>query len=132
MSNIFELIENNDSKGIKRLIESSIDLSQTDDRGQTPLHLAANYEDFDVIELLIVEGADLNITDDDGNTPMSLVSSFDSSILKLFLEYGADPNVKNHQGRTILDEAYESNVTDVIELLKRYGATGTIEPNDYI
>ncbi len=60
-----------------------------------------------------------------------MVSSSDIQIIKLFLEYGVDPNIQNNVGRTIFDEAYEENVTDAIELLKCYGARSTIKLNDY-
>ena len=42
----------------------------------------------------------------------------DVRLVKLFLEYGADPNLKDNQGRTALDIAKKKNQQGVIDLLQ--------------
>jgi len=124
-------IENNNIKGIRDLLIKGFDRNKKDDLGQTPLHRAVNYESVEIIELLIMEGADVNAINNDGESPMFMVSSYDIRIIKLLLEYGADPNIKNDVGRTILDEVYEGNVTDIIELLQSHGAKSIIKKRDF-
>jgi len=42
----------------------------------------------------------------------------DVRLVKLFLEYGADPNLKDQQGKTALDMAKKKNHQEVIDLLQ--------------
>jgi ankyrin repeat protein len=44
-------------------------------------------------------------------------------IIKLLIQNGADINIKNRFGRTALDLAFYKNFKDLVELLKKYGAT---------
>ena len=97
----------------------------------TPLHLAVNYEKLEIIELLLIEGADVNMINTKGEPPIFMISSDNINLFKLLLVHGADPNIKNNDGRTILDKAYEENLTDIIILLKSYGAQGIIKPSDF-
>jgi len=40
----------------------------------------------------------------------------------LFLAHGADPNAKNYEGDTPLDEALARGFTDIAEILRKHGA----------
>ena len=42
----------------------------------------------------------------------------DMRLVKLFLEYGVDPNLKDNQGRTALDMAIKKQQQEVIDLLQ--------------
>ena len=42
----------------------------------------------------------------------------DVRLVKLFLEYGADPDLKDKQGKTALDMAKKKNQQGVIDLLQ--------------
>ena len=95
------------------------------------MHLAVNYEKLDIIELLLIEGAGVNMVNADGEPPIFMISSQDKKPFKILLEYGADPNIKNNNGRTVLDKAYEENTVDVVVLLKSYAAKSTIKPRDF-
>ncbi len=131
MRTIHSEVENDNIQGVKELLLKISDVNQKDDFGLTPLHLSVNYEYLDITELLIVEGCDVNMPNFDGEPPMFMISSSNKRLFKLLLENGADPNIKNCDGRTILDKAYEENLTDIIELLKIYGAQGIIKSSDY-
>lgn len=93
-----------------------------DAQGRTPLHAAANYCNFDLVNRLLDEGADPNAQDNDGNTPLHL--AIDPQVIKDFNEqekenailanrlYGenrsitnkllkvTDQNIKNNDGKT--------------------------------
>ena len=131
MTTLYDHIENSDIEGVRRLIKNGVDLNKIDDFGLTPLHMAVSCENLDIIELLIIEGADVNKVDDNGNPPILLVGSQDEKIIKMLLEYGANPNIKNSDGRTILDVAYDENLIDLVQLLLGYGAKSIIKPSDY-
>jgi len=42
----------------------------------------------------------------------------DVRVVKLFLEYGADPDLKDKRGRTALDMAIKKQQQEVIDLLQ--------------
>jgi len=131
MSAIHAKTENNKMTDIKKLIHEGVDISERDCFGRTPLHIAANHGNIQLIEFLVNLGANLNAIDNGGNTPLLQIDCFDNTVVKILLEYGANPNIENADGRTVLDLAYESNATDSAELLLKYGATSTIKPSDY-
>ncbi len=51
-------------------------------------------------------------------------------VVKLFLERGADPNIKNKDGWTTLHEAAFSGHVNVVKLLLVYGADPTVKDKD--
>ena len=131
MRTIFSEVEEDNIMGIRKLIEDGSDINKKDCFGETPLHLAVNYEQLDIIELLLFEGADINMGNTKGEPPIFMISSDNISLFRLLLVHGADPNIKNNDGRTILDKAYEENLTDTIVLLKSYGTQSIIKPSDF-
>lgn len=131
MTTLCDHIENNNIDGVRRLIKKGIDLNKIDDFEFTPLHMAVNCGNLGIIELLIIEGADVNKIDKDGIPPLLCIGGGDEQILKMLLEYGANPNIKDKNGRTALDQAYEGNMVDFVQLLLSYGAKSTIKPSDF-
>jgi ankyrin repeat protein len=74
------------------------------DHGQTPLHVAARHEEStSLAPVLIAAGADVNARDDLGNNAISLAAgNHNLDGVKLFLNLGVDPCVKDRDGRTAL------------------------------
>lgn len=60
-----------------------------DNRGRTPLHLAAYRGNVNVISLLLEKGGDLWARDDNGNTLMHLCNHVD--VIKLLAKRGLSP-----------------------------------------
>ncbi len=73
-------------------------LGRLDQRGLTPLHLAAASGSPDVVRLLIAKGASLKARTDDGNTPLHEAAHTLSPSVAVLLAVGADPNAKNRAG----------------------------------
>jgi ankyrin repeat protein len=69
------------------LLESSANVNIPDDKGQTPLHLAACLGIHDVISSLLDRGAELDAQDNNHSTPLHLASSRKDvgSISKMFI-----------------------------------------------
>ena len=104
--------------------------------GETPLHEAAHQGRFDVVKLLVEHGADVEAVDISGYTPF-WVAAFpqsytvvgDASLLEYLLAVGADPNVKDNSGMSILAyaglQARQGAVVfaEIARELRRLGAT---------
>ena len=67
---------------------------------------------------LIESGADLNAADQYGNTPlMHAVMGCNKEMAALLLERGARTDIKNNDGKTAYDMAYENGFTDMLDIL---------------
>jgi len=96
----------------------------------------ANNESEDCIELLkllIKSGAKVNLQDADGNTALHQVlgyyfhleTNYERERLKctrFLLDIGANPNIKNKEGKTPLSLAQSRYRDEIIALLKQHGA----------
>ena len=93
-----------------------------------PLHYAANFEKFEVVQKLIEYGADIDAVDEDGWTPLGWASrgrTFeDGSVIRLLLERGADVNSRaDDDGFTPLHRASAYGAPlEVLRLLLDHGA----------
>ncbi|KAF8495911.1 hypothetical protein F5888DRAFT_1840219, partial [Russula emetica] len=93
----------------------------------TPLHLAAYFEIFEVVQKLIEYDADIHARDKDGWTPLCWASRGfhfkDGSVLRFLLEHGADVNARvNKDGFTPLHRASSYGALEVMRLLLEHGA----------
>jgi ankyrin repeat protein len=89
----------------------------------TPLHVAAYLGDADLIRLLMKYHADPNATDQRGLTPL-LWTAFGGkhAAAAALLQNGANVNARGPDGRTTLDLAKLSLDTELLDLLRQYGA----------
>jgi hypothetical protein len=96
-------------------------------RKTIPLHSAANFENFEVVQKLIEYNADIDARDSGGWTPLSWASIGDhfkdGSVLRLLLERGADVNSRvDDDGFTPLQRASANGAVEVVRLLLEHGA----------
>lgn len=76
----------------------------------TPLGIAAELNDLELLQLLISYGADLNQIMIDGNTALHLATKNGNvDICRELLREGADHTIINHFGKTPLEEAQGNN-----------------------
>lgn len=77
---------------------------------------------FEMIELLIKYGVDINVTYekyDGGNSPLHIAVEYtDRDLIQLFLEHGANLNIKNNDGKTPLELAIELADQEIVQLLQ--------------
>ena len=89
------------------LIERGADVNKS---GWAPLHYAATNGHLAVMQLLIDENAYLDAESPNGSTPLMMAAHYGTpSAVKLLLESGADPTLKNNLGLSAIDFAYHAN-----------------------
>ena len=95
-----------DLEKMRMLLVHGADPNAEDDLGQTPLHrVVGDLIDFDerrldVVRLLMERGADANAPDKDHETPLHIAAHFLLfEVTWTLLKHGANPNVKNRQGK---------------------------------
>ncbi|XP_059940191.1 ankyrin repeat domain-containing protein 27 isoform X1 [Mesoplodon densirostris] len=92
-----------------------------DDRGHTPLHVAALCGQASLIDLLVSKGAVVNATDYHGSTPLHLACQKGcQSVTLLLLHYKASAEVQDNNGNTPLHLACTYGHEDCVKALVYY------------
>lgn len=92
-----------------------------DDRGHTPLHVAALCGQASLIDLLVSRGAVVNATDYHGSTPLHLACQKGyQSVTLLLLHYKASADVQDNNGNTPLHLACAHGHEDCVKALVYY------------
>ncbi|XP_055309566.1 E3 ubiquitin-protein ligase Ufd4 isoform X3 [Sitodiplosis mosellana] len=104
---LIDCIRSKDSEALIEAIEmGGIDVNCMDDVGQTLLNWASAFGTFEMVEYLCEKGADVN----KGQRSSSLhyAACFGRpSIAKILLKHGANPDLRDEDGKTPLDKARE-------------------------
>jgi len=86
---------------------------------RTPLHLAAVYDDADVVRILLRDGAIVHAKDRFGHTPLHLAASCDSAdAVKILLKAGASVGAKTDLGHTALRFALGHECTSIVTIIE--------------
>ncbi|MDR1123424.1 MAG: hypothetical protein LBL61_02215, partial [Elusimicrobiota bacterium] len=97
------------------------DVNIKDNDGDTPInwYWGAVGDNIYTIAELLNRGADINSQDNKGGTIFHKNSSYaDAKEIELLIQLGADPSIKNNEGRTAYDIAEQYNNIEIRELLK--------------
>lgn len=103
----------------KILLENGADPNIKDEHEHTPIFNAVECDDSDytleMVRLLLENGADPNINYE-GVSPLYIAAENDSTYsMKLLLEFGADPTMKDGVGKTFLDYIILKEAREEIE-----------------
>ena len=113
-------------------LHAGADANARDDRGFTPLHLAAQNSSAAVIRALTaLTDADPNEPNDTGGTALHLAARLNPSaaVIEALIDVGADPNLRDEGGRAPLHlAAWKNPSAAVVEALIDAGADPN-EPN---
>lgn len=131
---IFKAVGENNLEIVKLLIDHQADLNIIDNQGNTLLMTVFNRKNGfnkEMFQLLTEHGLDINAQNNQGNTLLSLFidknyhyrnSKHKLETIEYLIANGADVNLKDLQGRSILLKAtYHSN-QEIVDLLKKHGA----------
>jgi ankyrin repeat protein len=101
----------------RQLIARDADVNKT---GWAPLHYAASGGNPLVLQLLLDHYAYIDAESPNGSTPLMMAAMYGSSdTVKVLLDAGADPTLKNSLGLTALDFAQKAQRADTVALIAR-------------
>ncbi len=98
---IFHAVLQDKTEAIKILTSMNAKLNIHDKEGWTPLHYAVARYSIEATNLLINSGADIHAKDSNGNNVLwraVFTSKGRGDIIKILLQAGADPLMKNNSG----------------------------------
>ena len=100
---------------VEKMITKGADVNKT---GWTPLHYAASTGQIKIISLLLQNHAYIDAASPNRSTPLMMASMYGTAeAVKLFLQEGADPLLRNQQGLTALQFAQRAGRPDSADLL---------------
>ena len=100
---------------VRKLVDRGADVNKT---GWTPLHYAATSGHLAIIEILLEQHAYIDAESPNKTTPLMMAAHYGTpQAVKLLLEAGADPSLRNDLGLTALDFATNGKRPDAIALL---------------
>ena len=104
-----------------RLIEREAEVNKP---GWAPLHYAATDAGGQapaMVRLLLEHHAYIDAESPNGTTPLMMAAHYGNpAVVKLLLEEGADPLLKNQQGLTAIDFARRANRAEVAEIIAAF------------
>jgi len=104
-----------------RLIEREAEVNKP---GWAPLHYAATDAGGQapaMVRLLLEHHAYIDAESPNGTTPLMMAAHYGSpTVVKILLEEGADPSIKNQQGLTAIDFARRANRAEVVEIIAAF------------
>jgi ankyrin repeat protein len=106
-------------KGYKDLVRKLIDRdADVNKPGWAPLHYAATGGHLEVMLILLDEHAYIDAESPNKSTPLMLAAMYGSpAAVRLLLEAGADPTLRNELGMTAVDFAQRASRPDSAELI---------------
>lgn len=136
-ANLIRAIKNNDEDECRRILETEqIDIHRKDSeipeldndyhyiRRSSPIVIASDVGNANVVEMLLAAGANINDTDENGLTPLMKASIYNHvNVIELLLSKGLDINKQNIFGATAILYASLHSNKDAMKLLMANGAS---------
>jgi uncharacterized protein len=103
---------------VKKLIRRDADVNKP---GWTPLHYAATGGHLAIMDLLLEHHAFIDAESPNGTTPLMMAAHYGSpAAVKLLLEAGADPTMRNQLGLSAIDFANRVGRQDAADMIAAY------------
>lgn len=118
----------NDIEATRLILDLLLDngASPTDDRGNSIVHYVSYVKDSTLLDYIIDKyGYSIDTKNNNGKTPlMWAINSKAVDNVEFLLAAGADPNAKDHSGKSILDYAIDSKDENIIALVRQAQGQG--------
>lgn len=125
----FKAASDGDEEVLRQALNLGVDVNARDAEQNTALHLATKHGHKNIMALLIKHGADLNAQNDYSSTPLHLTEKNIASI-RILLEAGADPNIKDKDWDYPYYFAFYGSMTrELTELYIKHGANLMLYPD---
>jgi ankyrin repeat protein len=104
------------------LLAAGADVNIKDQSGCTALSEAAYWGHLEIVNILLSAGAEVNgLDNEEGSIPLFKTIYFErTSILEVLLAAGANPSLRNEDGKTVLEFAIEQQKMEIVEVLQRF------------
>lgn len=104
---LFDAICDHDTETLLKLISEGYSVNFQDERGYTPLHVAADLRYGNILSFFLEQGADPNIVAPNGATPLSLAVEQNHYYgIRTLAASGADLSHRSKEGLSYLDLAF--------------------------
>ena len=126
---LFKAIQQNNLRALELLIEKDADLHRCEAvQGSSPLLMAVNLGQADMVKVLLESGSDPEIKGVFGQTPLirSVTEGY-FSVLALLLEYGSLLDRRDDTGNTALMHAVEDGQLEMVKALIFAGADTSLK-----
>ncbi|KAK4878595.1 hypothetical protein RN001_011101 [Aquatica leii] len=108
---------------VDELLDAGFDINHKDLYGETPLTVALQSNQVDIMTVLLERGADPNVRNNEGYSCLhQAVGEHESSVVSLFLSKGVSVNERTSRGNTPLLYALHHEKLDNAKLLIAHGA----------
>lgn len=109
---------------VQKLMEDKrVNTNSQDKDGNTPLHIAARNNNYQISKLLLENRADIDASNKNSTVPIHEAAAGGSrEVLELLMEEGADINHKELSGYNCLHKAAEHGHPDLVRFLLKNGA----------
>jgi len=125
---LLDAAQRGDLEKVKQCLAQGANPTCYDDRGYTPLHLAARQGHHDIALALLERGADSNVRDYFRYTPLHMAARYGHrDVVRILLQHGANPNLPAWMNRTPLHEAIRAGHSEIALILAQHGATNNHE-----
>ena len=107
-------------------LQNGVSLDYSDFRGWTPLKVAVSMGNAEIVQILLSHGASTSLS-----CPLLLACLNENiEIVKLFLQYNANPNISDGKGWTPLMISAQQGNLEIVKLLLEHGANKEAETSD--
>ncbi|MDR0723612.1 MAG: ankyrin repeat domain-containing protein, partial [Endomicrobium sp.] len=126
--NIFEAIPIRDIESAKRFVEDKEQLKLLDKFGNTPLHVAYIYGNYEIASLILrKKGTEVNVKNESNLTPIMIAAmNNNDELANLAMGYGADVLIPDINGLTPLMYAVFYKNYDLVERILKYNKNAAL------
>jgi len=117
-ADILQMANSGDAQGISHLLKLDINLNETDDEGQSALHIASAAGNAEIVSILLIRGANIDLKNNAGETPLLLaVKGGKEDVVEILTSAGADISIQDNFGNSPAAQALQSGPSMMKALL---------------